>query len=74
MTHFMLISWDTFRYFEDDDETNADELEYQPAPDSPVLNRDGDGGNRGSDSDASDDPLEAFMAGIEVRASFATKG
>lgn len=54
--------WD-FRYFEDDEEANADELEYQPAPDSPVLHR--DDGNAGSNDD-SDDPLDAFMAGIEV--------
>merc|ERR1711976_239776 len=52
-------------YFEDDDEQNAEDLEYQPAPDSPVLNRDAGGGSKDSDSDDSDDPLEAFMAGIE---------
>ena len=41
------------------------DLEYQPAPDSPSALRDGDESDS-SGGDASDDPLEAFMAGIEV--------
>ena len=53
------------RYFEDDEETNAEDLEYLPAPDSPVLHKDS-GGRNGSDSDGSDDPLDAFMADIAV--------
>ena len=53
------------RYFDDDEEDNADDLEYLPAPGSPTL-----GGKAGpqkeEESDDSDDPLDAFMAGIEV--------
>lgn len=58
-----------YRYFEDDDEDqrNINDLEYQPAPGSPTLDRLA-GGKKDSDSDSddSDDPLEAFMADIEV--------
>ena len=61
-----------FRYFEDDDEEvkNLNDLEYQPAPGSPTLERMASGRQKDSDdsdSDGSDDPLEAFMADIEVR-------
>ena len=49
-----------YRYFDADDEDHRiPDLEYQPAPGSPSANKQ-------SDSDDSDDPLEAFMAGIEV--------
>ena len=51
-----------FRYFEDDEEGNADDLEYQPAPGSPTLEKQ----DQGDSSDSEDDPLDAFMAGIEV--------
>ena len=59
------------RYFEDDDDEqkSLNDLEYQPAPGSPTLERLNAGGAKGSDdsdSDDSDDPLESFMAGIEV--------
>lgn len=53
-----------FRYFEDDEEEegNAEDLEYQPAPDSPSHAA----GEDGAESDESVDPLDAFMAGVEV--------
>jgi hypothetical protein len=47
------------RYFDDDDET-AD-LEYQPAPGSPSFDK------KPGDDSGSDDPLDSFMADIEVR-------
>ena len=48
-------------YFDDDaeEEDQGAALEYQPAPDSPTRNAPEE------DSD-SDDPLDAFMQGIEV--------
>ena len=50
------------RYFEDDDEdAGGGDLEYQPAPGSPGRTR----SSAAADSD-SDDPLDAFMAGIDV--------
>lgn len=60
------ITWLSFSitwcsYFDDDNE--ADNVEYQPAPGSPGPEN--EHGKR-DDSD-SDDPLDAFMAGIEVR-------
>ncbi|XP_064613626.1 ATP-dependent RNA helicase DDX42-like [Liolophura sinensis] len=48
------------QYFEDDDE-DGENLEYQPAPGSPSFTH----GEDGNVSDESDDPLDAFMAGIE---------
>jgi hypothetical protein len=52
-------------YFEDDDEDDMPanavdvDLEYQPAPDSPIA--------KAADDDEDDeDELDAFMAGIEV--------
>lgn len=56
-----------FRYFEDDevDEGGEDDnLEYQPAPDSPGAAD--KSGNKSDDSDESVDPLDAFMEGINV--------
>ncbi len=41
---------------------NPEDLEYQPAPGSPSL----DAGKGNASSDSEDDPLDAFMAGIEV--------
>ncbi len=52
----------SLRYFEDDEE-GADDLEYQPAPGSPTLDAQKDSDDSGSE----EDPLEAFMAGIQVR-------
>jgi ATP-dependent RNA helicase DDX42 len=58
-------------YFEDDDDDqrNVTELEYQPAPGSPTLDRLNAHGKKkdssDSDSDSSEDPLESFMADIE---------
>lgn len=54
-----------FRYFDDDDETpTSSTLEYIPAPGSPSyeehMNK-----NKKEDSDSEEDPLDAFMAGIE---------
>ena len=63
-----------YRYFEDDDDEEQPpavdgDLEYQPAPDSP-------GRSGAKDSDESDadsvDPLDAFMAGIDVSAIHST--
>ena len=54
-----------FRYFDDDGEEAAadnDDMAYQPAPGSP-------GQQASSDSD-SDDPLEAYMANIEVHSFY----
>lgn len=45
------------RYFEEEDETL--EESYQPAPGSPGPNA------KKKDSDEEDDPLDAFMLGIE---------
>lgn len=56
-----------FRYFEDDEdegEEGGDNLEYQPAPDSPGA-ADTNKANADSDND-SVDPLDAFMEGINV--------
>ena len=53
----------SIRYFEDDEDVNPDDLEYQPAPGSPTL--DPHRQNEES-SDSEEDPLDAFMAGIEV--------
>lgn len=58
-------------YFdEDDEEVNLDNLEYIPAPGSPTLERARSGEKRGhcsasNSEDDDDDPLDAFMAGIE---------
>lgn len=59
------------RYFEDDDDDHhgGGDLEYLPAPGSPSLNQK-TGASKDSDADDdssdSDDPLESFMAGIDV--------
>ena len=47
-----------FRYFAEEEETPDNDVPYQPAPGSP-------GPTVNNDSDSEDDPLEAFMAGIE---------
>lgn len=46
----------SYRYFDDEDESF--EGAYQPAPGSP-------GPQRKDSSDSDEDPLDAFMAGIE---------
>lgn len=51
------------RYFEDDEDVNPDDLEYQPAPGSPTLDQQKP---TEDSSDSEEDPLDAFMAGIEV--------
>jgi len=62
----------TCRYFEDDDDEHKtlSELEYQPAPGSPTLDRmNAAAANQKEDdssSDSSDDPLDSFMADIEA--------
>lgn len=48
-----------FRYFEEEDELQHSKLEYIPAPDSPTNNK------SDCDSDSSEDPLDAFMEGLE---------
>ena len=50
------------RYFDEDDEhvTPSSTLEYIPAPGSPSYQPQG-----GHSSDSEEDPLDAFMAGIE---------
>lgn len=47
------------RYFEDEDEQQHSQLEYIPAPDSPTNKK------SECDSDSSEDPLDAFMEGLE---------
>lgn len=58
--HFLFTSLKVhlclFRYFDDEDESF--EGAYQPAPGSP-------GPQRKESSDSDEDPLDAFMAGIE---------
>ncbi|KAK2174591.1 hypothetical protein NP493_790g01048 [Ridgeia piscesae] len=55
-------------YFDDDEEDKTDDLEYQPAPDSPTRDKtkqDKHEPEDDVDSDVSDDPLDAFMAEIQ---------
>lgn len=53
------------RYFDDDDEPQASSLEYIPAPGSPSYERFKKPGKK-QDSDSEEDPLDAFMAGIDA--------
>ena len=54
----------SYSYFEDAaDDVDPADLMYLPAPDSPTRKVDD---AAGKDSDDSDDPLDAFMQGIEV--------
>ncbi|VDO89980.1 unnamed protein product [Schistosoma curassoni] len=53
-------------YFLEDDDTNN--LEYQPAPGSPAATKRPDQAD--VQSDDSDDPLDQFMAGINVNIAF----
>ena len=54
-----VLMLECFSYFDDDN--GGEDAEYQPAPGSP-----GQDGSKADHSD-SDDPLDAFMEGIEVR-------
>ena len=53
------------RYFEDDEEESGSgaDLPYIPAENSPTRQQ----MQAGGDSDSEDDPLDAFMAEVEVR-------
>ena len=50
----------SYRYFEEDEETEHASLEYIPAPGSPTGKP-----SVHADTDDDEDPLDAFMAGIE---------
>lgn len=55
------------RYFEDEEEDSSNvELPYIPAENSPTRQQ---FHSKSADSDSDDDPLEAFMAEVEARAS-----
>lgn len=61
-------------YFEDDEEESSTaDLPYIPAENSPTRQQmqsgggSGGGGGGGGGSDSDDDPLDAFMAEVEVR-------
>lgn len=57
---FLIVSsFCSLRYFEDEDEQQHSQLEYIPAPDSPTNKK------SECDSDSSEDPLDAFMEGLE---------
>ena len=55
----------TFRYFEDDEEAHTSTLEYIPAPGSPTYDL-MKKNEKKNDSDSEEDPLDAFMAGIDA--------
>ncbi len=57
-------------YFEDDEEESSSiDLPYIPAENSPTRKQfQSGGGGGGGGSDSEDDPLDAFMAEVEVRA------
>lgn len=58
-------------YFEDDEEESTADLPYIPAENSPTRKQfQSGGGGGGGGSDSEDDPLDAFMAEVEVRAVF----
>lgn len=57
--HFVMFGSSCCRYFEEEDEQQHSKLEYIPAPDSPTNNK------SDCDSDSSEDPLDAFMEGLE---------
>ncbi|KAL6434326.1 hypothetical protein ACFW04_006036 [Cataglyphis niger] len=52
-------------YFEDDDEPPTSSLEYIPAPGSPTYDLMKKSGTK-DESDGEEDPLDAFMAGIDA--------
>lgn len=53
------------RYFEDDDDPPASSLEYIPAPGSPTYDLMKKSAPK-EESDSEEDPLDAFMAGIDA--------
>lgn len=53
------------RYFEDDDELPSSSLEYIPAPGSPTHDLMKKSTTK-DESDSEEDPLDAFMAGIDA--------
>lgn len=55
----------TIRYFEDDDDPPPISLEYIPAPGSPTYDWMKKSTSK-EDSDSEEDPLDAFMAGIDA--------
>ncbi len=58
-----------YSYFEDDEEeSSSTDLPYIPAENSPTRKQFQTGGGGGGGSDSEDDPLDAFMAEVEVRA------
>ncbi len=59
-----------YSYFEDDEEeSSSTDLPYIPAENSPTRKQfQTGGGGGGGGSDSEDDPLDAFMAEVEVRA------
>lgn len=68
-----MIGYDCFSYFEDDEEeSSAADLPYIPAENSPTrqqMQSKGGAGGGGGGSDSEDDPLDAFMAEVEVSSS-----
>lgn len=50
----------SFRMLEEGDEPSSSGLDYIPAPDSPSAQ------NQPDEEDDEEDPLDAYMAGIEV--------
>lgn len=55
-----------FRYFDDDEEATSSTLEYIPAPGSPTYEEHMKKKTKQEDSDSEEDPLDAFMAGIDA--------
>lgn len=54
------------RYFEEEEEPESSSLEYIPAPGSPTAKP----SSANQDSDDEEDPLDAYMSGIEKQVSF----
>lgn len=54
-----------FRYFEEDDEEQVPDLAYIPAPGSPTYDEMQKNKSRKVEEEEDDDPLDAYMAGIE---------
>lgn len=56
-----------FRYFDDDEDTaTSSALEYIPAPGSPSYEEHQKKNRKKESSDSDEDPLDAFMAGIDA--------
>lgn len=56
----------SYRYFEDDDDAQTSTLEYIPAPGSPTYDLMNKNEKKINESDSEEDPLDAFMAGIDA--------